>query len=79
MFCICEKEVQPTHADIENKFSKYIKWKSKIQKYECHADKRWPPKERTCFLGWNEGHLSTYAFYFPFFFFLLLDFIKFHS
>lgn len=74
MFCIYEKEVQPTHADIENKFQNISSTKARYR--NMNAMQKKGGLQRKDLLS---GMGTRPTFQSISFFFLMFDFVKFHS
>ena len=75
MFCIYEKEVQPTHADIENKFQNISSGKARYKNMNAMQKKSGLQRE-DLFSGMGTRPIFQSI---NIFFFLLLNFVKFHS
>lgn len=74
MFCIYEKQVQPTHADIENKFQNVSSGKARYR--NMNAMQKTGGFQREDLLS---GMGMRPTFQSIHFFFFLPNFVKFHS
>lgn len=72
MFCICEKEVQPTHADIENKFQNTSSGKARYKNMNAMQIKGGLQREDLLSGMGMRPTCQPISFYFPFFFFYCL-------
>ena len=74
MFCIYEKQVQPTHADIENKFQNVSSGKARYRNMNAMQKKGGLQREDLL-----SGMGTRPTFQSINIFFLLPNFVKFHS